>query len=50
MHAADQIGLPIAPEYREAVEEDFARARAIALFLMEFPLDPRIEAAPVFQP
>ncbi len=47
---AEMIGLNIADRHVGAVEEDFARAAQIAAFLMEFPLQQDVEAAPVFQP
>ncbi len=48
--AAAQIGLPVLAANREALGEDLKRLRAVAEFLMEFPLDQGIEAAPVFRP
>ena len=47
--ASNRIGLHIAPAEREKVKEDLNRIGAIAAFLMEFPLDQNVEAAPVFQ-
>ena len=48
--AAAMIDLPIPDEYRDAVHNDFLRAQEMAAFLMAFPLDQKIEAAPVFLP
>jgi hypothetical protein len=48
--AAAQIGLPIAPTDRAAVEEEFARISAVAQVMLRFPLDQNIEGAPIFQP
>ena len=47
--AAARIGLPIPAASRREVEDDLSRITTIAGFLMEFPLDQSIEAAPVFQ-
>ena len=48
--AAKQIALPIPEEDLALVNDDMARISAIAAFLMEFPLDQDVEAAPVFVP
>ena len=48
--AAAVIELPIDAAYLPGVVADFERAAAFAAHLMEFPLDPKIEAAPVFEP
>ena len=48
--AAAMIELPIDDQYRDAVHNDFLRACQMAAFLLEFPLDQKIQAAPVFQP
>ena len=37
-------------EYRTGVIENFARIKAIAQLVNEFPLPNNIEAAPVFEP
>jgi ketosteroid isomerase-like protein len=50
MTAAAQIQLPIATEYLEAVDADLERVAAIARFLMAFPLDQNVQAAPRFLP
>ena len=47
---AQLLDLPIAPEYRPGVVENFARIAAIATLVMEFPLPDDIEPAPVFEP
>lgn len=49
-HTAQLLDLPIAPEYRPGVVENFARIAAIATLVMEFPLPDDIEPAPVFEP
>lgn len=48
--AAAEIGLPIPDTERAHVNEDLKRIAGIAKFLMQFPLDQEIEAAPVFVP
>jgi hypothetical protein len=48
--AAARVGLPIDAEYLGCVNEDMKRVADVAAFLMEFPLDQAVEAAPVFQP
>lgn len=48
--AAAKIGITINAANRPAVSEDLNRIGAIAQFLMEFPLNQNVEAAPVFQP
>ncbi len=47
---AQLLDLPLAPEHRPAVVENFARIAAIATLVMEFPLPEHIEVAPVFEP
>jgi hypothetical protein len=47
---AQLIDLPIPPEYRPGVVENFARIAAIAQLFTEFPLPEEIEPAPVFEP
>lgn len=47
---AQLLDLPIAPEYRPGVVENFARIAAIATLVIEFPLPDDIEPAPVFEP
>jgi hypothetical protein len=42
--------LSVSPAWRGEVMEDLDRIGQIASFLMEFPLDQSVEAAPVFQP
>lgn len=44
------IALPLAPEYRPSVVDNFTRIAAIATLVMEFPLPEEMEAAPVFEP
>ena len=49
----DQMALllvPIAPEYRSGVVENFARVMAIAQLVNEFPLPTEIQTASVFEP
>jgi hypothetical protein len=48
--ASAQIRLPIDAKSRAAVNQDLAQLKKIAEFLMEFPLEQNVEAAPVFQP
>ncbi len=47
---AQLLDLPVAPEYRESVVENFAKISAIANLVMDFPLPENIEPAPVFEP
>jgi Protein of unknown function (DUF4089) len=42
------IGLPLDPEHRPGVVENFARIAPIAQLVMDFPLPETTEAAPVF--
>ena len=44
------IDLPLAPEPRPGVVENFVRIAAIAQLVTEFPLPDTIEPAPVFEP
>lgn len=44
------LELPLAPEHRPGVVENFARIEAIAQLVLEFPLPEEIEAAPIFEP
>ncbi|NJL41256.1 MAG: DUF4089 domain-containing protein [Leptolyngbyaceae cyanobacterium RM2_2_4] len=44
------LNLPIAPEYRPGVMDNFSRIRAIAQLVLEFSLPEDVVAAPVFQP
>jgi hypothetical protein len=44
------VGLPLQPDHRPGVIENFARIRAIAQLVTEFPLPEEIEIAPVFEP
>ncbi len=44
------LELPLAPEHRAGVVENFARIEAIAQLVLEFPLPEEIEAAPIFEP
>lgn len=47
---ASLLDLPIHPEHRPSVIENFARTMAIAQLVTDFPLPDDIEAAPVFEP
>lgn len=47
---AQLIDLPLAPEYRLSVVENFAKIAAIATLVVEFPLPEELESAPVFEP
>jgi hypothetical protein len=44
------LNLPIAPEHRSGVIDNFSRIAAIAQLVLEFPLSEDIVAAPAFQP
>ncbi len=44
------LDLQLSPEHRPSVIENFARIKAIAQLVNEFPLSENIEAAPVFEP
>ncbi len=47
---AQVLDLPLAPEHRPGIVDNFARIAAIAQLVTEFPLPEEIEAAPVFEP
>jgi hypothetical protein len=47
---AQAIDLPLAPEHRPGVVDNFVRIAAIAQLVTEFPLSDTIEPAPVFEP
>ena len=49
-HIAALIELPLRPEDRPGVVENFTRIVAIAQLVMDFPLPETVEAAPVFEP
>ena len=44
------VDLPIAPEHRPGVVQNFERIMTIAKLVTEFPLPEDIEAAPIFEP
>jgi Protein of unknown function (DUF4089) len=44
------VALPIQPEHRPGVVDNFARIVAIAQLVTEFPLPDDIEIAPNFEP
>jgi Na+-transporting NADH:ubiquinone oxidoreductase subunit NqrB len=44
------LDLQLNPEYRTGVIENFAKIKAIASLVNEFPLPDNIEAAPIFEP
>ncbi|MBC7970578.1 MAG: DUF4089 domain-containing protein [Verrucomicrobia bacterium] len=44
------VALPLQPEHRSGVVDNFARIVAIAQLVTEFPLPDDIEIAPVFEP
>jgi hypothetical protein len=44
------LDLPLKPEHRLGVIENFARIKAIAKQVNEFPLPLEIEPAPIFEP
>ena len=48
--AAAALDIPIEPEHRAAVIENFSRAGAAAALLFGLPLPDDIEPAPVFRP
>lgn len=48
--AAAIVRLPISPEHRPEVIEQFGRLMAVAALFMEFPLPEGIEPGPVFRP
>lgn len=47
--AAELVGLPIPDEYRAGTLLNFERSAALAAQLMEFPLPPEVQPAPVFR-
>ncbi|HEY9675117.1 MAG TPA: DUF4089 domain-containing protein [Waterburya sp.] len=47
---AQLLNLPLAPEHRPGVVENFSKIAVIATLVMEFPLPDTIVAAPVFEP
>jgi len=47
---ADLLGLALPDEYRDSVIENFTQLSAIAQPVMDFPLPPHTEIAPVFKP
>jgi hypothetical protein len=47
-NSAAALALPLAPEHRPGVIENFARIAIIAQSVMEFPLPEDAEPAPVF--
>lgn len=47
---AQILEIPLPEEYREGVVENMAQLSAIAQQVMEFPLPPNTEIAPVFKP
>jgi len=50
MAAAAAIDLPIPPEYLAGTVLNFERSAALAKQLMDFPLPPETEPAPVYKP
>jgi 1-carboxybiuret hydrolase subunit AtzG-like len=48
--AAEQAGLPLAPEHVPGVAEHYARLAAQAELLLAFPLEDADEPAPVYTP
>lgn len=44
------VGMPLHPEHRPGVIENFERIWAIAQLVTEFPLSEEIEAGPTFEP
>ncbi|ERT06242.1 hypothetical protein M595_3836 [Lyngbya aestuarii BL J] len=47
---ANLIDLPINPEYHEGVIYNLEKIAELAKLITEFPLDDKIEIAPVFDP
>ena len=47
---AQIVGLPIEPQYRDAVIANFERAAQIASLALAEPLRDDLESAPVFRP
>jgi hypothetical protein len=45
---AEAVGLPIPPEYFAGTLANFNRAAAMAALVMQSPLPPDVEPAPVF--
>lgn len=48
--AAAAIGLPIAPQYRDAVIANFERTAQVAATVLAEPLPDDLESAPVYRP
>ncbi|UBF25632.1 DUF4089 domain-containing protein [Kovacikia minuta CCNUW1] len=44
------LGLPLQPEHKPGVVENFVRIMAIAQLVNEFPLPEETEAGPIFEP
>jgi Protein of unknown function (DUF4089) len=44
------VGLPLCPEHRPGVVENFERIRAVAQLVTAFPLPEAVESAPIFEP
>ncbi len=44
------VELPLQPEHRQGVVDNFARIMAVAQLVNEFPLTEEVEIAPVFEP
>jgi len=44
------LDLPLKPEHHPGVIENFARIKAIAQLVNEFPIPLEIEPAPIFEP
>lgn len=47
---AELINLPLDPEHRPGVIENFERIVVIAKLVTEFPLPDDLEVAPIFEP
>jgi hypothetical protein len=47
--AAELVGLPIPDEYWAGTILNFERSAALAAQLMDFPLPPEVQLAPVFR-
>jgi len=44
------VDLPLDPEHRPGVLQNFERIMVIAKLVTEFPLPEKLEAAPIFEP